>query len=174
MVAIMARYAFAEAAATTPHPGAVLGAMNRRLQGLTEERFVTAFYGVFDRRTGSFRYASAGHPDPLRYDGATGAVRPLAARGFLLGVMPDEVYAEREVTLGPGDRVCFYTDGLIEARNEIGELFGPDRLTGCLTRHGGDPAGAVLNVVLQAQREFCGTVPLTDDLTVLVVEVVPS
>jgi len=174
LVAVMARFAFAEAAADTPHPGDVLSVLNRRLQGLTEERFVTACYGVFDRRTGLFRYASAGHPPPLLFEAKTGKVRQLVAQGFLLGVMPDEVYAEREVALEPGDKLIFYTDGLVEAHNEIGEMFGVHRLTGCLTHHGGSAAGELLNHVMTCQSSFCGPAPLTDDLTAVIVEVVPE
>ena len=170
LVAIMARFAFAEAAGRTTSPGEVLAALNTRLAGLTDERFVTAFYGVLDRRTRVLRYAAAGHPFPLHVrDGA--AVRPLAARGFLLGVMPDEVYTEREVWLEPGDRVLFYTDGLVEARNEIGEMFGTDRLTNALRSQGTVSAADLLTRVRDDLRAFRGSQPLNDDLTAVVVAV---
>jgi serine phosphatase RsbU (regulator of sigma subunit) len=172
LVAIMARFAFIEEADFNDNPGDVLGAMNDRLQELAEERFVTAFYGVYDRQTGALRYASAGHPPPLHYEAATGAVRPLSARGFMLGIMPEERYTERQVAVRPGDRICFYTDGLIEARNEIGEQFGVDRLTGCLTNHGGLPADELKQHILGCQRAFSGTEKLNDDLTLAVMEVV--
>ena len=81
MVAIMARQAFSEAAPFTSRPGEVLAAMNRRLQDLTDERFVTAFYGVFDRRTRRLTYANAGHPFPYRYDARAGTCQPLARGG---------------------------------------------------------------------------------------------
>jgi serine phosphatase RsbU (regulator of sigma subunit) len=174
LVAILARFGFAQASGATPHPGDVLSAMNRRLQDLTEERFVTAFYGVLDRRTGVFRYSSAGHPPPLHFEAKTGRVRDLLAQGFMLGIMPDEVYGEREVALEPGDKLLFYTDGLVEARNEIGELFGTHRLTGCLAEHGREPSAELLAHVLEHQRGFSGQTPLTDDVTAAVVEVVPS
>ena len=114
MVAIMSRIAFAESAGSTDRPGEVLATMNERLQGMAEERFVTAFYGILDRRTRTLTYANAGHPYPLRCS-ADGAVQPLVAQGFLLGIMPGEVYRERTVELAPGDRLGFYTDGLVEA-----------------------------------------------------------
>jgi phosphoserine phosphatase RsbU/P len=167
MVAVLTRFAFAEVSRGTTSPGKVLAELNQRLQGITEERFVTAFYGVFDRRTRVLRYANAGHPHPLRWDAASGVVKPLAASGFLLGVIPDEVYSEKEVTLAPGDAICFFTDGLIEARNEIGELFGEARVTDCLGHSA--PAGEdVLAHVLACQRRFSGDTPLTDDVTAAV------
>ncbi len=167
MVAVLTRFAFAEVSRDTTSPGKVLAALNQRLQGITEERFVTAFYGVFDRRTRVLRYASAGHPYPLRWEAATGAVKPLVAHGFLLGVIPDEVYAEKEVTLAPGDAVCFFTDGLVEARNEIGELFGEERVMTCLA-HTAAGNGDLLAQVLDCQRRFSSGVPLSDDLTAAV------
>lgn len=171
MVAVMTRFAFAQETARKFDPGGVLTAMNHRLQELAEERFVTAFYGVFERRSGTFRYATAGHPHPLYFESRTGAVRQLGGSGFMLGIMPDEVYAERELTLEPGDKICFYTDGLIEARNEIGELFGSERLIGCLTHHGRESVGALLEHILSCQRGFSGSEALTDDLTLAIVEV---
>lgn len=170
MVAIMSHIAFDEVAGETERPGEVLATMNRRLQGMAEERFVTAFYGILDRRSRQFTYANAGHPYPMRYSPRTGEVQPLSAQGFLLGIMPDEVYRERTVELEPGDRLCFYTDGLVETRNEIGELFGDDRLKRCLKYHGHQPAQDLLSTVLREQEEFRNTQRLGDDVTVMIGE----
>jgi serine phosphatase RsbU (regulator of sigma subunit) len=170
MVAIMARTAFTEVSDATTSPGAVLAAMNARLQGLADERFVTAFYGVLDRRTRALTYANAGHPYPLRYVARTGAVQPLAAQGFMLGIIPDEQYRERTVQLEPGDRMCFFTDGLVEARNEMGEGYGTERLTTSLAAHGHAHAGPLTEQLLAEQRTFRGTQALSDDVTLVVSE----
>mgnify|MGYP001806561255 FL=1 len=167
MVATLTRFAFAEVSRGTTSPGKVLAGMNERLQGITEERFVTAFYGVFDRRTRVLRYASAGHPHPLRWVADGGQVRPLVSHGFLLGVVPGEVYAEREVTLSPGDALCFFTDGLVEARNEIGELYGEERVTQCI-EHAANTGEDLLDHLLACQRRFSSGVPLSDDVTLAV------
>jgi serine phosphatase RsbU (regulator of sigma subunit) len=172
LVAIMARFAFVEEADFLPHPGEVLGAMNHRLMELVEERFVTACYAVYDRPSRTLTYASAGHPPPLHYRAETGTVAPLEARGFMLGIVPDERFGEKMVPLDPGDRVVFYTDGLVEARNEIGELFGNDRLAAALRGHGREGAETLLSALLGSQRAFSGTASLTDDLTAVVLEVV--
>ena len=92
----------------------------------------------------------------------------------MLGIVPEEVYGEREVALEPGDKLLFYTDGLVEARNEIGELFGTQRLMTCFAEHAGEASAEVLANVLKCQRGFSGSTPLTDDVTAAVVEVVPS
>jgi serine phosphatase RsbU (regulator of sigma subunit) len=168
MVAIMTRIAFAEVSPRATSPGEVLTALNARLLGVADERFVTAFYGMLDRERRALRYSAAGHPDPYLVDGRTGEVRALAIRGFLLGIMPDEVYAEREVPIHQGDRIVFFTDGLVEARNSIGELYGTERLQQCLTL---DTPAAIMDRILSSQREFCEGQPLTDDLTVVVLGV---
>jgi sigma-B regulation protein RsbU (phosphoserine phosphatase) len=170
MVAIMSRTAFSAVAPKYASPGQVLTEMNARLQGLMDERFVTAFYAVFDRRTRVFTYANAGHPYPLLWSAATGGVRPLGAQGFMLGIMPEEQYREKSVELAPGDRLCFYTDGLIETRNEIGETFGTDRLRDCLVSHGAEPAESLTRQIVKWQEAFRGTQPLTDDVTLVVAE----
>lgn len=167
MVAVMARIAFASVAKTTVNPGEVLGAMNHELLGLSGERFVTAFYGVLNRRTRVFRYSSAGHPPPVLVRGGSRDVKQLAAQGFLLGVMPDEVYFEKQVEVRPGDRLCFYTDGVTEARDPIGEMFGTDRLIGCLTNHGHERSKAVIDHIMSCQKSFCDGYPYTDDVTLL-------
>lgn len=171
MVAVMARFAFGEVANGTVSPGQVLSEMNRRLMDVAEERFVTAFYGVLNRRTRVLRYSNAGHPYPVWYRAATGTVKEIAAQGFLLGIMPDEVYSEREVTLEPGDAIAFHTDGLVEARNEIGEQYGGERLMECMGRAGSKGVAELRDEILAHQREFSSGVPLTDDLTLVVCRV---
>ena len=174
LVAIMARFAFVEASAQKSKPGEVMGVMNERLQELTDERFVTAFYGVFDRQSRVFRYATAGHPHPLLYESKTGTVKQLCGQGFLLGVVPDEVYTEREVVLEPGDKICFYTDGVIEARNVIDEMFNVDRLIQCLQDHSSQTSSDVLRGILKSLSTFCDGTPYGDDVTLAVVDIVAA
>jgi phosphoserine phosphatase RsbU/P len=172
MVAIISRSAFSDVARSTTSPGAVLTAMNDRLQGLADERFVTAFYGVLDRRTSLLTYANAGHPYPLRRVAATGVVQTLSATGYMLGIMPGEQYREKTVQLSGGDQLCFYTDGLIEARNEIGDTFGIERLEHCFASHGEGPAHEVATSIMACQLDFRGLQPSSDDVTLVVAELV--
>ena len=170
MVAIVSRTAFTEAASNSVSPGAVLTEMNRRLQGLADERFVTAFYCVLDRRTRILTFANAGHPYPLRWVAETGQVEALGAHGFMLGIMPDEEYREKSVQLATGDRICFYTDGLVEAYDEIGESFGPERLKACVATAGTESAERLAAHINANQSAFRGSKPATDDVTLVVAE----
>jgi phosphoserine phosphatase RsbU/P len=170
MVAIMSRTAFTDASGSTTRPGAVLTEMNMRLQGLADERFVTAFYGVLNRRTRVLTYANAGHPYPYRFVARTGEVQELSAQGFMLGIIPEEQYREKSVQLEPGDRLCFYTDGLVEARNGMGEGYGTDRLRQSLLGHGRSAAELLSERLLADQRAFREGHPLSDDVTLVVCE----
>lgn len=170
MVAIMSRTAFGDVSGSTTAPGTVLADMNARLQGLADERFVTAFYGVLNRRTRVFTYANAGHPYPYRFVARTGEVQELSAQGFMLGIIPEEQYREKTVQLEPGDRLCFYTDGLVEARNGMGEGYGTERLRGSLLAHGRTGAEPLAEALIAEQRAFREGHPLSDDVTLVVCE----
>jgi serine phosphatase RsbU (regulator of sigma subunit) len=171
MVAIMARFAFAAVAKSTVKPSEVLSVMNRRLQGLTDERFVTAFFGVLDRNSREFRFANAGHPPPLRYQPAREALEPLAVNGMMLGVLPDARYEEKSIRLELGDRLCLYTDGVIECRNPKDENFGQQRLEAFFRHAGPQPAAAQVKRLIERVTEFRQDRAVSDDTTVLIAEV---
>ena len=88
----------------------------------------------------------------------------------MLGIVPDEQYREKRVQLEPGDRLCFYTDGLVEARNGMGEGYGTERLEAAFAAHGALAAGPLAERLLADQRAFRGDVPLGDDVTLVVIE----
>jgi serine phosphatase RsbU (regulator of sigma subunit) len=171
MVAIMTRLAFTEASRDSPHPSAVLSALNNQLQGLADERYVSAFYGVYDRVLQRFTYANAGHPPPLRFDAHAGACRRLDGSGFLLGIIPDAEYHEYSVELGVGDRLCLYTDGVTESRDPNGELFGVQRLEGALAGASRGGAEAVLRQLVGTLTAYRGDRLADDDLTLIVADV---
>jgi serine phosphatase RsbU (regulator of sigma subunit)/CBS domain-containing protein len=168
MVAIMARTAFAASARTTVSPAAVLTAMNRRLYGLTGEHFVSAFYAVYDRQTRRLTYANAGHPFPLRYDSARGVVAPLHATGLLLGIMAESTYDESAITLAPGDRLLFYTDGVVDqAGGDDGQPFGQDRLIAALAANADQSPLTLTHRLADALAAHQGDRPVQDDMTIL-------
>jgi serine phosphatase RsbU (regulator of sigma subunit)/CBS domain-containing protein len=171
MVAILARQAFVEGARTTTRPGDVLAAMNERLQDMTDERFVTAFYGILNRRTRRFTYANAGHPFPIWYSGRNGQAAELSARGFMLGIMPDEMYTEREVDLEPGDRLCLFTDGVADCRDELGAAFGHERVRDLLPGYASGAAAAITEAYMAELKQFRGTAKPVDDMTLMVGEI---
>lgn len=168
MVAIMAHTAFLAGARKAHQPAALLAHMNRYLHGLTDEHFVTAFYGVFDRSAGQLVYANAGHPKPWWYRAATKNCQPLEGHGLMLGVTAEADYAEFRVVLEPGDRVLLVTDGVTETRNEQGEFFGPQRLAQLFSELGNTSAQNLVRTVADQLQAFRGSLPQADDVTIVV------
>jgi sigma-B regulation protein RsbU (phosphoserine phosphatase) len=132
--------------------------------------FMTAFYAVFDPLNATLSYASAGHNPPRLLRSADGFKLALnRAQKLPLGIKPDETYLEQTVPLLPGDQVVFFTDGVIEAVNTEGDVFGSDRideeLATCLPT-----ALALLRAILASHTLFtAGTMP-ADDRTLVVVK----
>ena len=172
MVAIMTRSAFVEVASKTVSPGEVLTSLNRRLQELTDERFVTGFYGVFNRRTRRFTYANAGHPFPYHWSARRQKTQPLAARGFLLGISPEEVYGEQCLSLEPGDRLTSLPTASRMRRNDLGESFGIEGIRDCLpSLPEEEEAPAWTERLVRRLSEFRGGHEATDDMTLIMTKV---
>jgi serine phosphatase RsbU (regulator of sigma subunit) len=121
------------ATASGASPGEVLAQVNEAmLARIPPNMFVTCFYGVLDPKSGHFSYANAGHNLPCCCH-LEGPSTELSARGMPLGLMSGMSYEEKETILTVGESVLFYTDGLIEAHNPQGEMFGTRRLRSLLS-----------------------------------------
>jgi serine phosphatase RsbU (regulator of sigma subunit)/anti-sigma regulatory factor (Ser/Thr protein kinase) len=108
-------------------PGKVLEQANNTLcPDIPPNMFVTCLYMLMDPNTGHLWYANAGHNLP--YQRTSQGVVELRARGMPLGLMPDMPYEEKEADMAEGDQIVLYSDGLIEAHNPQGEMFGFPRL----------------------------------------------
>jgi serine phosphatase RsbU (regulator of sigma subunit) len=123
------------ALASSSSPGEVLEQVNETLLArIPLNMFVTCFYAILDPKSGSLRYANAGHDPPYLWHG--GAAEELRARGMPLGLMPGMSYEEGEVSLREGNCVLFYSDGLVEAHDPKGEMFGFPKLRALIAEHG--------------------------------------
>jgi serine phosphatase RsbU (regulator of sigma subunit) len=108
-------------------PGEVLERVNETLLArIPPNMFVTCFYCILDPENGSLRYANAGHDLPYLH--RNGDAEELRARGMPLGLIPSMDYEEKEIALDAGEAALFYTDGLVEAHDPKGEMFGFPRL----------------------------------------------
>lgn len=99
-----------------------------RIKGM----FVTAFYGIYHPGDGSLHYSCAGHCPPLLVGGSAGVRELDAAQGLPLAVDSACEFPEGRVQLVAGDTLLLYTDGITEAANENGEMYGRDRLLSCV------------------------------------------
>jgi len=138
-----------------------------------EAMFVTAFAGILDLSTGALAYCNAGHDDPYVLGAGAGAgelQRLGGGDGPPLCVMDDFEYLGATRQLAPGDLLCLITDGVTEAQNAAGELYGGERLRAVLARCAAQGLGsdALLEAVRGDVMAFTGPVELADDLTMLV------
>src|SRR5918997_897999 len=147
-------------------PGEVLERVNETLLArIPPNMFVTCFYSILDPMSGHLSYANAGHNLPCCWH--EDAASELVARGMPLGLMPGMSYEEKETVLVPGESVLFYTDGLTEAHNPQGEMFGTPRLRGLLSER--PTSGTDLCTTLMEELEsFTGEGwEQEDDITLL-------
>src|SRR5215218_3663254 len=149
-------------------PSEVLAQVNETLFArIPSNMFVTCFYAIIEPRSGSLSYANAGHTLPCCKRLNKDQADDLRARGMPLGLMPGMPYEEKETTLVPGDVVFFCTDGLVEAHNPHGEMFGSPRLRSVLSERseGGRGLSAAL---IEELESFTGEGwEQEDDITLL-------
>jgi sigma-B regulation protein RsbU (phosphoserine phosphatase) len=133
--------------------------------------FVTAFYGIYDPVSRQITYACADHNPPRIKRCADGTISSLDGVANLpLGISAEETYQECSKLLQPGDQIVFYTDGITEAQNSSGELFGLERLDSVLSECR-DDATELIQAVLASVEEFTAGQPAGDDRTLLVARI---
>jgi serine phosphatase RsbU (regulator of sigma subunit)/predicted ester cyclase len=120
-------------------PAEVLERVNETLVArIPPNMFVTCFYAVLEPKSARLSYANAGHDLPYLWHSTE--CEELRARGMPLGLMPGMSYEEKEIELDYGQGVLFYTDGLVEAHDPKGEMFGFPRLRALIAEHGEERA----------------------------------
>jgi len=148
-------------------PGEVLERVNETLMArIPPNMFVTCFYAILNPMSGHLSYANAGHDLPyLRHH--NGEAEELRARGMPLGLMPRMGYEEKETILQAGESVLFYSDGLVEAHDPDGEMFGFPRLRALLAEHA-EEEGPPGDFLLEELYSFVGEgSEQEDDITLL-------
>jgi serine phosphatase RsbU (regulator of sigma subunit)/anti-sigma regulatory factor (Ser/Thr protein kinase) len=135
-------------------PGQVLAEANEILfPDIPPNMFVTCFYAILDPKSGRLSYANAGHDVPYLH--RNGDAEELRARGMPLGLMPGMSYEEKEVVVDAGESVLFYSDGLVEAHDPQGEMFGFPRLRALVAEHD-DEERSLVDFLLDELYSFTG------------------
>jgi len=132
--------------------------------------FVTAWFGILDRRTGKILATSAGHEFPLIREAGGEFSLFKDKHGFVLGGMDCSKYKEYELTLSPGSVLFVYTDGAPEATSSDNELFGTDRMLEVLNTAPDRTPEELCKAMEEAAFSFTGEAPQFDDLTLLCVQ----
>jgi len=132
------------------------------------ERFITLMLAMIDGATGAVSYVNGGHNPPylLRADGT---METLTVGGLLLGIFPDAVYESADVTMGAGDVLLLYSDGVTEARDPTGEEFAEERLETFLREHRDLVPEALVKALIDEVRRFTSAEQLADDVTVVAI-----
>src|SRR5215218_7485804 len=146
-------------------PGEMLQRVNEALfPSIPANMIVTCFYAILDPKSGHLAYANAGHDVPYLH--RNGDAEELRARGMPLGLMPGMSYEEKEITLQAGEGVIFYSDGLVEAHDPKGEMFGFPRLQALVAEHGEERS--LEGALLEELNSFVGEGwEQEDDITLL-------
>lgn len=157
--------AFAQEAVS---PASINNSVNRLLcRNMASGRFATFCYARIEPEARRIVYSNAGHNPPLLIRPG-GSVEQLGEGGMVLGVFPENQYEQAEVSLNPGDRLLFYTDGITEARNPEGEEYGEDRLAAVAVAARNTDAGTMKDAILADVNGFTHG-RFEDDATLIVV-----
>ncbi len=161
LIAAILKLSFVQASTQFKSPYDIAHKINKDLlDTTTDEQFVSIFIGVIDMKKRELRYIRAGHPEQFLKTGDR--VIELAGDGFLIGITDNLLIKEERIALIPTDTIFLYTDGITEAQNEKGELFGIERLKNLLEKRND------LNAVLKEIRFF--TSNFQDDITLVKIQ----
>jgi len=168
LIASMVKMAATAQRSHAADPAALLHGMNSALCGNTQGQYVTAAYVYLDAESKALHYSAAGHPAMLLL--REGIVTEVAENGMLLAAVDSALYESKSLPIKSGDRLLLYTDGIVEARNDAGQLFGDQSLSSVLrdTKHLA-PVDAVDHLLATVQRWAKSQ---DDDLTVLICDYV--
>ncbi|NLX64307.1 MAG: SpoIIE family protein phosphatase [Clostridiaceae bacterium] len=141
-----------------------------------DDMYIVMIYGVFNTQTGILSYASGGlNTSPLRIR-PDGSVQELDSEGFAICKLGDFIkpkFANRQVLLFPGDKLLLYTDGLIEARNSSNDEYSIKRLKSVIKKYNRWGIDYLTEAIINDVKEFIGDEKLTDDITLLSMDVLP-
>ena len=150
----------------------VMEAMNEMVCSVgARERLMqmTFAYSIINLHERYLQLANAGHLPPYHYIVATNTLKAIEHGAFPLGVRQNIAYPAQTVPFAPGDRLIYYSDGLIEALNEAEELYGFERFEASIRQHLREPVEVMLKLMLEDVRNYCGDVPQEDDMTLVII-----
>jgi phosphoserine phosphatase RsbU/P len=155
-------------------PAEMLTALNDQLQERKlDSQYVTMLMAVWDDSNQTLQIANAGSVQPLFVSSNSGNrdVKTIQAEGFPLGLFPNAEYEEFTLSTRAGDMIVFFSDGIVDAVNDAGEMFGDERLNAVLKSQTHATAVATVDAILKAVTDFQAGTDHFDDETVVVLRV---
>src|SRR5437762_116312 len=161
-------------AARNPSPADVLRKVNRQLYpDIKEDMFISMAYLILNHQHDGVMLARAGHDAPLWYKRQSQTVIPVKSPGMVVGIDSGSVFdrltADFAVPLERNDCLVLYTDGVTETLNSEGDEFGVDRMMQSVRASANDSAQAIVRRIIEDVREFTGSVPQNDDMTLIAI-----
>ncbi len=161
-------------AARNPSPADVLRKVNRQLYpDIKEDMFISMAYLILDHQRDGVTLARAGHDAPLLYKQQSQTVTPVKSPGMVVGIDSGNVFdrltSDFAVPLERDDCLVLYTDGVTETLNAEGEEFGLDRMMQSVRASATDGAQAIVKKIIGDVRDFTGSLPQNDDITLIAV-----
>src|SRR5437667_496131 len=161
-------------AAKNPSPADVLRKVNRQLYpDIKEDMFISMAYLVLNHQHDGVTLARAGHDAPLWYQRQSQTVTPVKSPGMVVGIDSGSVFdrltVDFAVPLERNDCLVLYTDGVTETLNSDGDEFGVDRMMQLVRASANDGAQAIVKRIIEDVREFTGSVPQNDDMTLIAI-----
>jgi sigma-B regulation protein RsbU (phosphoserine phosphatase) len=159
-----------EATRAPENLAAAVANINRLVyEASASNRYATFFYGQYDPSQGKFNFVNAGHNSPLLLHHSNGGkVTRLEPGGTVVGLIESVEYQQGSVSIGPGDLLVAFTDGISEAMNLEDEEWGEDRLLDSIRDCHAKTAQGLLEHIFAAATQFAGTAPQHDDMTLVV------
>jgi sigma-B regulation protein RsbU (phosphoserine phosphatase) len=152
----------------------VVSDVNRQLAHDVKDsgRFMTLFYTEIERSNNIMRWVNAGHEPAMLFDPAADTFSDLNGAGNLaLGIFEDAQFKEEQQKIAPGQIIVIATDGIWEARNPRGKMFGRHRIQSIVRRNASKTAADIQNALLNALKRFQKTVKLEDDMTLVIIKI---
>jgi sigma-B regulation protein RsbU (phosphoserine phosphatase) len=158
------------AAVQRPQPAEMLGRLNDALQERKlESQYVTLLFALWNDENQTLQVANSGAIQPIFC--RSGQSVTVRAEGFPLGLFPNVAYEEFNVATQPEDAIVFVSDGILDAENAQGEMYGEDRLSNILCAHRDLPAQDIADAILADVSRFQGDQDRFDDETIIVLRV---
>jgi phosphoserine phosphatase RsbU/P len=150
----------------------MVGRLNTGIHSVSDdgERYVTLLVAELDAQERKLHYINCGHNPALLFRAQTGAVARLNSSCAPIGISPENPCQLASADLTAGDVLVFYTDGVTEAENQLGEELGTERLSAVVQRGSSSSAEALMTDIFDTVANFCSGIGFNDDVTVLVVK----
>lgn len=151
-------------------PVILMSKMNAHFYEIFTSLYATSYYALIDMSNKKIRMTKAGHNHPLVWKNSIHSFVNLQSPGPGLGIIPDAQYDEIVIDIEPGDKILFYTDGVIEQRNEESEMYSQAKLECIFKKLAIDSEDKIVQAIIDDLKEYSGNIEFQDDISLLLFE----